>query len=318
MKTATTALKNLFASGVPLFTADLYTITLTDGTVIRYTSAEIDLTVGGNLFTSGPVIKRGRVKWTVGVDVDSLDITIADPNGNTTIGGVAILQAIHNGVFDGAEIELDRFFTNDWTDTSFGSVVYFSGIVGDVKPGRSEATITVNSTLTILNQQMPRNIYQPGCNHTLFDTGCTLLASAFKASSSASAGSTKTAVACGLLQADGYFALGKMQFTSGPNAGVWRTVKSWTGGVLTPYYPWPAAPGTGDTFDAYPGCDKTQATCSTKFSNLPNFNGYPYVPTPETALSGESADSAPSAGQSGKPPSTSGRAGARAPTTYQK
>jgi hypothetical protein len=38
-------------------------------------------------------------------------------------------------------------------------------------------------------------------------------------------------------------------------------------------------------FTAYPGCDKTQTTCaSNKFSNLVNFEGFPYVPAPETAI----------------------------------
>jgi len=47
----------------------------------------------------------------------------------------------------------------------------------------------------------------------------------------------------------------------------------------------PFAPAAGDVFTAYPGCDKTQATCaSPKFSNLVNFEGFPYVPAPETAI----------------------------------
>jgi hypothetical protein len=43
-------------------------------------------------------------------------------------------------------------------------------------------------------------------------------------------------------------------------------------------------PNTGDTFTAYPGCDKTQNTCTSKFNNLVNFGGFPYVPVPEAAI----------------------------------
>jgi uncharacterized phage protein (TIGR02218 family) len=40
------------------------------------------------------------------------------------------------------------------------------------------------------------------------------------------------------------------------------------------------APANGDTFNIYPGCDKKQATCSTKFANLTHFRGFPYIPRP--------------------------------------
>lgn len=33
-----------------------------------------------------------------------------------------------------------------------------------------------------------------------------------------------------------------------------------------------------DTFRIYPGCDLTKSTCETKFSNLSNFGGFPFIP----------------------------------------
>ncbi|MEI8325522.1 MAG: phage BR0599 family protein [Betaproteobacteria bacterium] len=71
---------------------------------------------------------------------------------------------------------------------------------------------------------------------------------------------------------------------TGANAGIGRTIKAQAGGVLTSVQPWPSAVTIGDTFTVYPGCDKTQATCSSKFSNLARFRGYPYVPAPETII----------------------------------
>ena len=44
----------------------------------------------------------------------------------------------------------------------------------------------------------------------------------------------------------------------------------------------PVAPGIGDTFTAYPGCDKLQNTCNTKFTNIAHYRGYNYVPPPES------------------------------------
>ena len=40
----------------------------------------------------------------------------------------------------------------------------------------------------------------------------------------------------------------------------------------------------GDTFFARAGCDKSVATCSAKFGNVPNFRGYPTIPGQDTVL----------------------------------
>jgi hypothetical protein len=61
-------------------------------------------------------------------------------------------------------------------------------------------------------------------------------------------------------------------------------VKHWDGTTATLTSPFPFTPAAGDAFDIAPGCDKTQDDCSTKFNNLVNFAGTPYVPIAETAL----------------------------------
>jgi hypothetical protein len=83
---------------------------------------------------------------------------------------------------------------------------------------------------------------------------------------------------------DGYFDNGQIAFTSGPNAGLVKAVRQFFAQQFLFNSPLPFTPNAGDTFIAYPGCDKTQATCTNKFSNLLNFEGMPYVPAPETAI----------------------------------
>ncbi len=83
---------------------------------------------------------------------------------------------------------------------------------------------------------------------------------------------------------DGYFDNGQISFISGVNAGLVKAVKIYAAQKFTFNSPLPFPPSAGDTFIAYPGCDKMQATCANKFGNLQNFEGMPYVPVPETAL----------------------------------
>jgi uncharacterized phage protein (TIGR02218 family) len=77
---------------------------------------------------------------------------------------------------------------------------------------------------------------------------------------------------------------GQLVFTSGVNNGHIVAVRQYASTTIYFVVPLPAPPLAGDTFTVYPGCDKTQATCTSKFSNLINFGGFPYVPSPETAI----------------------------------
>ncbi|MDD5247814.1 MAG: DUF2163 domain-containing protein [Rhodocyclaceae bacterium] len=279
MKSATPQLDALLNSGLFVM-ADLYTFTLSSGAVFRVGSADIDLTWSGHAFPATR-IKRGKTKTIVGVEVDELDVSIygnaTDAQGLTFVGGIGV------GSLDGAVLQLERAFLPDWQSPVTGTLIQFYGDVADIKFGRSEAQIKVKSLLNRLNIQMPRNLYQPGCLHTLYDAGCGLNKAALGVAATLQSGSTATALHTGLAQADGYFALGTVLFTSGQNVGASYTVKTHAGGVLTPSRPIVVAPAAGDTVVVYPGCDKRLATCSAKFGNLGKFRGYPFVPAPETA-----------------------------------
>ena len=283
MKTATAPLITLLASN-QFVMADLLTITLIDNSVYRYTSADMDLPVGGNLFSSQTVkFKRGRTRVVTGVQVDTLDLTLyADTS--MLLGGIPFLAAIHNGAMDGAKVLLQRTFMATWGDTSAGSIIPFSGRVSESKISRTEAILTVKSDLELLNIKMPRNLYTPNCMYTLFDTGCGLNKAAWAVNAYASSGATSTIIPCTFSQSSGYFDQGTVRCTSGANSGVIRNIKSYTVGQITLNYPLPNVPGNGDGLTAYPGCDKTQSTCQGRFANLAKFRGFPFVPAPEAAL----------------------------------
>lgn len=262
--------------------ADLFTFTLVGGMVLRYTTADADLVVAGNVFLGSDVlIERGRVRTVLGLEVDTLDLRI-NALPEHVIGTTPFLQAMRNGALDGAAVKVERYFTPAWGSAQYGTVTMFSGKVADLDVGRFGGRLRVNSDLHILNIQMPRNLYQPGCLNTLFDGACTLAKAAWGVNSSVGSGSTSAVINCGLGQASGWFDMGTISFTSGVNIGVTRSIKQYAPGVISLMNPLVSAPADGDTFTAYAGCDKQQATCSGKFNNLANFRGFPYVPAPES------------------------------------
>lgn len=285
MKTATDQLKAFLASATQCAKADLYRIDLPGGTALRYTNADIAVAdENGDVFLPLRIARSGT-RLTRGVEVDSLDITIM-ADDTDLVNGTPLLPFIVNGGFRGAVVTLRRAFFENWGANLEGCVTLFAGRYSQMKQARgTEVQIAVKSWLELLNVQVPQNLFQPPCLHTLFDTGCTLNREAFAVAGSISAAGTPLAFSTGLTQAAGYFDQGRLVFLTGANAGITRSIKAHLGdGSLSLALALPSAPAAGDTFKAYPGCDHTQSTCAGKFANLINFRGFPYIPVAETAI----------------------------------
>jgi uncharacterized phage protein (TIGR02218 family) len=291
MKPASTTLQNLLANR-QFFAADLYTFTLIGGTALRYCSGDRDITAGGHLFTTqGPRIDRkdnkAKCHWKIGVEVDTLLFDVM-PQATDMVNGLPFLAACVQGAFDGAELQLERAFMATYGDTSVGTVIMFVGRVAEIDLGRAVATFTINSHLELLNLQLPRNLWQPGCVNSLGDASCGVSLPSFAAGGITAAGSSASVIAASLAQATSYFDQGKVTFTSGANAGLTRSVKSWVAGSpgrIALLAPFPNAPAAGDAFTIYPGCDKTLgANGCAKFANTARFKGYPFIPTSDTAV----------------------------------
>lgn len=263
--------------------ADLYTFVLAGGFTARHTSAEGGLTVGARTFDGNSIIiTRGRTRTVIGVEVDTLDLNIVALPTHL-LNGTPWLRALKAGALDGATVILERLFTPYFGSPQKGTYINFAGRVADMEVGRFSAKVRVNSDLEVLNVQMPRNLYQPGCLNTLYDGGCTLAKASYGVAGTVGSASA-TQITCSLGQAAGYFDLGTISFTSGANAGVSRSIKQYTPGSIALALPLLSVPVPGDSFTAYPGCDKTQATCAAKFANGANFRGYPFIPAPESVI----------------------------------
>lgn len=291
--------------------ADLYTYTLADGTVLRFTNADIDITFSGNTWSSTTVIHdttqtKTLAHYKIGLDVDIWTVVVVPRavhpiTGATfpdTINAQPWIQAVMTGALDGALVRIDRAYAASWPVapatwgkfTPTGVLTMFTGRVAEVVGDDLEATLTLRDMRELLQISLPRNFFQSPCRHVLFDVGCTLSALSFKRSSAALVGSTRNVILSALAPPTGpgsnTFVLGRLVMTSGANIGIQRLIRTWVSGAFTLIAPLPYIVNTGDTFDAYPGCDKTllgSAGC-TGFANTVNFGGQPFIPAPETAV----------------------------------
>jgi uncharacterized phage protein (TIGR02218 family) len=268
--------------------ADLYTFTLTSGAVYRFTSGDVPLTINGHTFLLGPRFERSNIRWLVGIEVDTLTIDLF-ADDSILIGSAPIISAIASGLFDNATVLVERAFFNQ-AGACQGTLYQFGGVVQEPVAYRGHAQVQVVSSTSLLNIQIPTAVYQPGCRNTWADLNCKVAKGVYLISKAAtsttdSARSTFSASFTGTPAAtDGYLSLGVATCTSGQNAGVSRTIKTHAGGAVTVIAPWPYPVAVGDNFNFYPGCDKTQSTCQSKFNNLPNFAAEPYIPQPETVM----------------------------------
>ncbi len=282
MKTASSPLIALINGGGEYYIAELLIIQLITGVNLYYTSADVNVTYNGNTYTPFN-FARGKIKTVVGTQVDTLDVLLYAGIGDL-LNGIPTPQVASNGGFDGANITMYRAYLTAWNVAPVGALIMFVGSVSDATPSRTTVQLAVKSDLELLNIQMPRNLYQAGCLHSLYDSGCTLNKASFATNSSVTSGSTTTSINNALGTAAGYFDQGYVVFTSGANAGASRTVKKQTVGNIALALALPFTPTVGDTFTVYAGCDHTQTTCTSKFSNVIHFRGYPYIPIPETAV----------------------------------
>lgn len=284
MKTASPALEALLNSTRQFCMADLYTITTIGGEVLRYTNGDFDVDFDGERFSSrGPLVSRGAIRTMVGLEVDTLAITIATANPAHLLNGQPFIAGALDGALDGATVLLQRAFFPSWAEPAAGALTMFSGRVSQISGSRHELQVSVKSDLELLNVKLPRNIYTPNCSLNVYSPGCGANRAAVTVTGSvAGVTSPRSAFTTVLGQADGYFDLGTLTFTSGPNAGVSRTVQAFVDGAFRFALAFPADIQPGHAFSVFPGCDKTMATCSSRFSNIVHFRGFPFVPAPET------------------------------------
>jgi uncharacterized phage protein (TIGR02218 family) len=284
MKPASAALMALLDSGQQFIMADLYTFTLVGGMVLRYSAAPTALTINGDSYAAGPKFERSKTKTVIGTQVDELEVKVY-PEPTDLIGAVPFLQAAWQGQLDGALLKLERAFMPSYGDTSPGTVVLFAGRVSDIDCSRTGIEMKCRSHLELLNIQMPRRLWQSACTHVFGDAMCQFDRSSLQATFAAGPGSTASQIATAISpNPANLYVQGTIIGLTGANAGSSRTVANMNAGWVYMKLAFLSPVEAGDQFRLLPGCDRTLATCSNVFNNALHFGGFPYIPTPETAV----------------------------------
>lgn len=297
MKAASDALKALLKTR-QFWACHLFVFNLVGGGVLRYAGGDCDVAdETGNRYSCGgmvgPYFESSDTALTthqaLGTDVDTLSLDVMP--GDSTILGAPFLQAVRQGLFRGARFQLLRAYAPappaamSWPITVTGTIVKFTGVVGDIDSGGPTVTMTIDSALVYLQTQWPRNFYSPGCVNALGDASCQVSLATCTANAVTLAGSSNSVILTTLPGGADYYNLGHVKYLSGVNAGLMRSISTWDAstGTLTLMAPFPDAPDAGDQMAVTPGCDGVYEGGCAKFGNQSNFRGFRTIPRPTTA-----------------------------------
>ena len=177
--------------------ADLYQFTLTDGTVLQYTSFDQD--IAG--YSSALGWERTKWKLAVGLSVDTMDITLHAAPQNLSSNGMPVIEHIASGAWDGADVIVSRAYMATPADAP-ATVPIFEGWIGDITEiGRIRCKMQLQSKLALLNVGLPKALFQPSCRHVFGDSGCTINVPSLSVSGAVQAGSTQNVIQSGITSA---------------------------------------------------------------------------------------------------------------------
>ena len=246
-----------------------------DEVVMGFTDHVTDLPVDGVIYTARTGYTRSAIDGNSTLAVDNLEIEGYVDSADITA------EDLRAGKYDGAT--LDVFLVN-YESISDGKAYLRTGIIGEVALKDEMYLSEVRGLAQRFTQVFPE-MYSKTCRAHLGDARCKVAAGNFTVGGTVlaitEARKTFTATIGGAA-ASGWFTGGVVTWTSGSNIGLSMEVKRYTnasGGLsFTLFLPMPHVIAADDEFTVVAGCDKTFATCKSKFSNGANFRGEPHVP----------------------------------------
>ena len=256
-------------SGQPV---ELYTIQV--GTSFYYYASGIDdFTLGFQTYTAIGGLKRTKTTDGPAKRADEFKLDLP------TSSDVA---QFFTGSLPGVRVRLTVLRCHRGDTPTPESVTIFDGFVhsaGFVQNGKV-CTLVAKPELASLGKQVPRRTYQGACNHVLYDVdtcGVDDTDPAYRAAAlsvDSQVGNVLT-VAAGLsgLYPDGWMNGGFAELIGGTD---FRLIRTHVGDVLTLQNPFSTTP---TAINAFAGCAHTVGICKSKFDNVINYGGFPFVPT---------------------------------------
>lgn len=248
-------------------------LTRADGQTLGFTDHDRPLEFHGTLFEPQSGFSQSEAQSSLGLAVDTAEIEGALSSSRLSE------QDVDAGLFDGAKVET---FRADWRDPDSARLIRVSAIGKIIR--RDGALVAELESLT-RNLDRPAGRYlRRSCDAELGDRRCGVQLSMAAMSASGTVASWQgnaTYAVTGLDGfSDGWFAAGILT-ANGVSTRVTAHRRA-TAGVLISLDEHRSL-AAGAPFTILAGCDKSFATCGSKFANTVNFRGFPHLPGNDAA-----------------------------------
>jgi uncharacterized phage protein (TIGR02218 family) len=233
--------------------AQIWTITRTDGEILRFTSKDTDLTWGGQTYSSCDSLSPSASENVSEVDAaGTMDLSGAiGPDGITE-------RELYSGLYDGAIAEA---WLVPWSGSGMPKRL-LKGTFGPVEQTPTGFKVELLGDGAKLMQSPLIELIQPGCRWLSRKYGgfggpfCGVdLGPLTVTGTIDSATGQRSFVDAARAETAGYFTRGRVTFTTGSNAGISAEIKEHTAGgnfELWPRLTFPIA--AGDQYSMTPGC----------------------------------------------------------------
>jgi uncharacterized phage protein (TIGR02218 family) len=238
-----------------------------------YTNSDTSILYNANVYQPA-VLVRGSLERDSQLSATKMTVSFA------YIQEPAVQYIADNSV-DLTWISVMRVFQDQ---NPIEAAVIFIGHIRDISFKDQQGQVTCVGFEFYLNKPLPRYRYQPQCNWKLYSSQCGI---------NRVANGLYTTVT--LLNSDGLTFTCDGISISNPLVGVENYYRGgdveriYTGGVEKRTLVWSSGDSlglrfrmrnlkVGDQVYLYPGCDGAINTCITKYNNVINFGGFPYIP----------------------------------------
>ncbi|MBB4211002.1 putative phage protein (TIGR02218 family) [Rhodothalassium salexigens DSM 2132] len=242
----------------------------TDGARLGFTSHDRDLAIDGLAYRA-----RGGFSASAATDPGDLSVGSFSAEGVLGLGGLDAAD-LAEGRFEDATVAL---FLVDWSAPDLGQVPLFVGSIGDVVNAQGRFQAELRSVAQALENPVGE-AYSPECRADLGDKRCTIALRAWTVQGrvASAGGGGRDWFTWETPRPAGWADAGRVRFWTGANAGLAMDVATQAGARVELFMALPHAIAAGDRFEIQAGCDKRLVTCRTRFDNVENFRGEPFVP----------------------------------------
>lgn len=215
-------------------------------------------------------VKRSPIRSEEGTILNELEVSLDNTDLN-------FRSMVMSGQFDNVYCKIRTLFIR-LPNTIAGYIDLYNGYLDAPKGDDHFVSFTIRP-YPLLEREIPKRIYQTGCNWSFCDNSCGLDLGTYQVTTTLTADSDGETLACTHGRAVDYFNPGYIQITSGDYNGEYRPILTNDTSSVTCRVSFGHTIPSGTSVLIQQLCPKIPDACENTYSNYSEYGGFPFIPT---------------------------------------